>query len=1004
MARPLPHASGSRGGAAAVVILTVLFFFALIGLTIYSLTRLQPPATIGDSDATRALMLAHAGIDRALQELPAAAGRAWQGRDDVPGESRPGEPWTFWGEDVNANGTLDPGDDANANSVLDAIGQPLEEAQRPSFAEMLGPSPRAVTVNGHARGVSGFLSGSRNPQGDHYVLRVTDAASRIFLNSPPGRLRQMLPHLTRRLGLPESVAGRIAAHTEAAFALAEKDARDSGKEFRPEDVVAFRSEEDLIPLVGEEVYRRLEPYVTAHAWVDTNTLAPCQPENRVRRIRPGEPVFALGDLRPTALVREPRAPVNLNTAPEFVLAVVFEGVQGAWLEESAAALGPAGWGAGYEWMDRAVSFTAPDGALGMLRASRRVSAAQADRLASAVLRARARSPFRTWDDFRRFLDRMVLEQVIEAPQAEALRANADPNALLNDFNPDANAWAAIDKTDLLEGTTEFCFSSMGYFVVESLGRVLNVDGKVAAKRLLKAHVKAYEVWRETVESEFLSALAAGAEPEVQIGLYDGDGVTRRGLALEVLPEAAPDAPGDRASVSHFWYDGRIGLATLISPGGPSTWLRATLTPPMREALAADDFRVRPPARPEDVEKYRRAARLPRPEGEPLPSPLIEKPATHETGADAPPAASPGRLFPDGAFLERDACLRFRALDNLPWKDGQTRSGSVSFWLKPAFDPRRASRPRTLWSIDRRAEATAPGLVEAPVFGSFLFPAGADGVASEGPYSYGFPLRGLVGFGIGQRETADGGGAGGWTVAGIATGRADFSAIRPHEWVHVAFAWDLDQPVDRAFRMAVNGRLVPVPNAFEQQPGSLPLRSAIDLSANGPGDTTWISFGALGDDPRRNFALDGTVDEIRVGTLDAFEIARRDAVEGRYARVGDTGPRHTAAFTSALHSPGGPALPGSIAWTVREAPGLPDSAIRLQFWDGRRWRGPFDEPGGEALGEETEAPASGEFRWRAVFTAGHRPDLPVNETPWLDDVTITYATKPQTLGYSSPPPK
>lgn len=1008
-----------RRGAAAVVILTVVFLFALIALTIYGLTRLQPAAAHGDSGNVRALMLAHTGIQRALEELPAAASRAWQGRDPLAGELRPGEPWTFWGEDANANGLLDAGEDVNGNAHVDAVGAPLDEALRPSFAERDGAGPRAVMVEGRARGVSGFLAGTWQKWGDHYVLRVTDAASRIWLNGPRERTQMLLAHLGRRLGLKPDIASRIVEYADAETKRRQKAAQDENRPLGLEELIVFRSEEDIVPFIGVEAYRRLEPYVTAHAWVDPDTLDICPPEDRLRPVRPGDPVYAFGDLRPIALRTLPRAPVSLNTAPEFVLAAVFEGVQGAWVEETSRAIGPSGWGFGYEWMDRPVSYSDPAGALGTLRATAPVTGVQADRLAAAVVRARARSPFRTWDDFRQFLDRQVRDGLIDAPQAHALRANADPNALLNDFNPDRNAWVPIDKTDLLAATTECCFSSMGVFVVESLGRVLDQNGRVVARRVVKAHVRAYEVWRETTESQFLSALRAGAEPEAQVGLYDGDGVTRRGLALEVLPDAAPDAPASRELVGTLWYDGRIGLATLVSPGGPETWLRASLTPPLREALDADDWRVRLPEKPEDRKRYEedaevrkkrdRDSRRPRLEGEPAPGPLIQGatplPAGSRPGG-AGAVASPGRLFPDGAYLERDACLRYRAMDNLPWKDGETRSGCVSFWVKPAFDPRKASRPRTLWSIDRRGIATAPGLVESPVFGAYLFPAGADGVGAEGPFKYGFDLRGMAGFGIGQREAPSGAGEGEWTVAGVATGRAEFGAFRPHEWVHVAFAWDLDAPAERAFRMAVNGRLVPRANAFEQEPGSLPRAKAsrFDLSANGPDDTTWISFGALGDDPRRNFGLDATVDEIRVGTLEMFEIARRDAAEGRYARVSDPAPKRAggATFTSAPRMTGGPSVPGSIAWTLREAPGLPDSTVRLQFSDGRRWRGPFDEPGGQAVGEPTEPAVRGEFKWRAVFSTGHRPDLPVNETPYLDDVTITYATKPVVLGYSMPP--
>lgn len=205
-------------------------------------------------------------------------------------------------------------------------------------------------------------------------------------------------------------------------------------------------------------------------------------------------------------------------------------------------------------------------------------------------------------------------------------------------------------------------------------------------------------------------------------------------------------------------------------------------------------------------------------------------------------------------------------------------------------------------------------------------------------------------------------------------------------------------------MAVNGRVVPAANAFEAIPGSLPLRERIDLAASAPGTSTWVSFGALASDPVRNLPLDGTIDEIRIGTAEAFEEARRDAAEGRYARVDDrTRPRRGGAtFTSPLISPRTPVAAGSVAWTVREAPSLPDSAILLEFWDGERWQGPFIDSAGAALSDWPDGARSGPFRWRATFRTGARRDDAVNETPFLDDVTVALATRPRILARGSPP--
>jgi hypothetical protein len=596
--------------------------------------------------------------------------------------------------------------------------------------------------------------------------------------------------------------------------------------------------------------------------------------------------------------------------------------------------------------------------------------------------------------------------------------------------------------------------------------VLDADGSVLARSTLKVEVRAYEVWRETVESEFLSRVAAGEDPATQIEAYAGEGATRDGLALEPLPQ-----PPTRQGASEAHYDGRIGLATLESPSGPGTWLRASLARGGEQALEADEYRVRGETRPAaggaERERWDRdaaRARRPHPYGDPVCGPLV--------------CAVPGALFPDGVYLERDAALRYRAEDNLPrgrfpaWRSrllstafwlrasaareasgaGQTRRGSVSFWIKPAFDPMRAGRIRTLWSLDRNSSFSAESSVAWPPFGAYLFPCPPDTLPSEGPYRYGFSLEGLLGFGLGYQRAFDGVPAAApqrdAVAAGIVSGRRGFDAFRPRRWVHVAFAWNFDLPVDRAFRMSVNGRLVPPGNAFEQVAGSLPLRGRVDFSRHGgeaplvgpeperedvvvrrfnrawpdaagllpallgarrpeahPDPSTWISFGALAGDRQRNFALDATVDEIRVGAWEDFEQARLDAADGRFARVDGPaagGPRAGASFVSNSHRPPDPARPGSLAWTVRSASSLPDSAIRVAFWDGRRWRGPFDEPGGVTLAEPADAAEPAEFRYRATFTTGARRGTPILETPYLDDVTISYAAVPRVLSWSTLP--
>src|SRR5204863_1109816 len=108
---------------------------------------------------------------------------------------------------------------------------------------------------------------------------------------------------------------------------------------------------------------------------------------------------------------------------------------------------------------------------------------------------------------------------------------------LNEANPDANLYTIVDKTDLITNSTEFCFTPMGIFEIESEGLVVRTQndrdlfvskqGSIWAREKAVCIAKVYDVHRESSQAEFHGpgdtvppakgdvALINGPEPDVR---------------------------------------------------------------------------------------------------------------------------------------------------------------------------------------------------------------------------------------------------------------------------------------------------------------------------------------------------------------------------------------------------------------------------------------------------------------------------------------------------------
>lgn len=447
---------GDRRGSVLLVALGILAVLSVFAVSFASILRLEARAALNVSDATRARLVADAGVDRALFLLTAS-----ELRDPITSFHAA---WTYRGQDGSGWG----------------LGLPLEDAKNPSFRA-------GVTPEGLAH--SGIVSGSYREGGDHFVLRVTSANSRLSLNGEQPTLPTMLSALGRAIaefdrrrldpasslfdpGWAAWLAARRAELVERGVPALEAQRRTE-----PFDPLAgrvpalmnlraslggrFQSLEQLGAALPVPELERLRDYVTCDAWLDPAMVG----------------FDASGAESPQL-----RAPVDVNTAPWPVLVACFEGVL------ARTPVHPA-------------------------EAARAIDAATARRLATRIdqrrrgVRAGATfaspgEPFRGWNDLRPFL---ASDPGLDLTQVAALLANADPNLIYPQRNPDATNHPGLGKVDLAHATTELCFISFGVYEITSLARILAPDGTLAAQHTVHVVAQVYDTLRLLTQADFESA-------------------------------------------------------------------------------------------------------------------------------------------------------------------------------------------------------------------------------------------------------------------------------------------------------------------------------------------------------------------------------------------------------------------------------------------------------------------------------------------------------------------
>ncbi len=281
-----------------------------------------------------------------------------------------------------------------------------------------------------------------------------------------------------------------------------------------------------------------------------------------------------------------------------------------------------------------------------------------------------------------------------------LKANFNPNSDLNKFNPNATQWKLVDKSDLLAYSTEFSLQPLGALRVSSVGRVVNVSGRLLAHQELEAEVAGPAVARLTTQGEFVAGdlgnlALAGDETAFRtpgdplyLGLSEGTVRTwgkgfledplEKGLSLQSYPEPYLSVVWEDPPlwIQPAAYDGSLQLATLETeadasfgqPGGSMTCL----------GRFDDAF---------DLDQAGGEAAC-----------LLDalQPYTPEDPRSVLDPQLPLTLYPDGCYAEREREPAYVGDGNLP-----RRHGLLSFWTKPNHDFAKAARSRAAFPESRR---------------------------------------------------------------------------------------------------------------------------------------------------------------------------------------------------------------------------------------------------------------------------------------------------------------
>ncbi len=298
-----------------LIALAVLTLLAIIASTFVALMRLELKATENFKDQSRTQLLATSAESEVISLLRSRP--FWEGHFV---NSRSRSPWIYG---------------INGGDGRTRVGGILSLSEAEPGETSLGGNLTASSYPG----VGGGSEGS-----DRYKVKLIDTSAQIYINGQQDTLADMLTNLGQAL----------ARDTRYGTNPLWTGPDETGKLLTGQEVVAFRnrlpggkfsSKSELAALIGRKNLALISDFITAHAWVNPYTMrsgAGRQVNNRVGgEASAGSSAGTTGVARnqgqdprqqqvtgAASVIGEPRAPINVNLAPEPVLIAALMGIGG----------------------------------------------------------------------------------------------------------------------------------------------------------------------------------------------------------------------------------------------------------------------------------------------------------------------------------------------------------------------------------------------------------------------------------------------------------------------------------------------------------------------------------------------------------------------------------------------------------------------------------------------------------------------------------------------------
>lgn len=367
-----------QSGVALILTLGILTLLLTLGVAFVMNMTLESGGAVQHDYRVKARLVAEAGIERAIMELRAKAkSRSFEG---------PRDPFNGWAvEDWFYD---------RFNEHPDLYGNPA----KPSYANLDGTS----ADNKYTEVIGIEVLNANLSHVGKCVLKIRDCSSMVNINDWNPNLKTILTGLFQKLGVSSAatIVNNIYSKRE-----------ELGHKF------ATKEQVKLATGVSDGIYDTIKDYITVYSYIDQNTM------------------------NPDGVTEEPRAPVNMNTAPKVILKTVMECLEGVGDQASEA-------------------------------------------VANVIIQNR---PLTFWSGFDNWID-TIPDGTVSSTTKQLVKDNANPN-----------------RKKPSPYSTEFSFNSGGYYEIESTGkiykRVGNVDIKVAEKTIT-AVVRIYKVKNITKKSQF----------------------------------------------------------------------------------------------------------------------------------------------------------------------------------------------------------------------------------------------------------------------------------------------------------------------------------------------------------------------------------------------------------------------------------------------------------------------------------------------------------------------